>query len=71
MYMCVIGIHFADVSTILLFYFGTVLTMSYFFYFSFHVVLSSKITSNVLSTNSPLDLSTNSCPVYGEYHSCT
>ena len=40
MYMCVMGIHFADISTILLFYFGTVPTVSYFFYFSFYSISS-------------------------------
>ena len=40
MYMCVMGIHFTDISTILLFYFGTVPTMSYFFYFSFYSISS-------------------------------
>jgi hypothetical protein len=40
MYICVMGIHFADISTILLLYFGTVPTVSYFFYFSFNSISS-------------------------------
>jgi hypothetical protein len=39
-YVCFMGIHFTDISTILLLYFGTVLTMSYFFYFSFYSISS-------------------------------
>jgi hypothetical protein len=37
MYMCVKSIHFADVFTILLYYFGNVSTVRYFFLF-FHFI---------------------------------
>ena len=40
MCMCAMGIHFTDISTILLLYFGTVPSVSYFFYFSFYSISS-------------------------------